>query len=965
MSLAGTRLGPYEVLGLIGAGGMGEVYRARDTRLDRTVAIKILSSADPDLKARFTREAKAIAALTHPHICTLYDVGHDERTDYLVMEYLDGETLAARLSRGPLTLNTAFTVATHIAEALDEAHRAGIVHRDLKPGNVIVRPDGTAKVLDFGLARLTRPGGELAGDATTRQTLTIPGTLMGTPHYMSPEQVRGETADATTDLWSLGVILYEALTGQRPFEGGSPAEILSAIIAREPSPLSSLNRDVPPDAAPVVAGLLSKDRHQRRNSAAAVAQELKRLAESVAARPARARRQRVVAAAAIVILVLFAAGVWWAYGVSKRQWARYEAVPLARTLADRGDYTGAYRVALDAARYIPRKDALLHLWPDVSQLLSVRSDPPGAEVVWKPYAQMGAPWESLGRTPLENARVPMGAVRVQLRMGGYEPVEVAVDRVTSVGAIPASTYEFRLHQSGSTQAHMVSVPATPGGSTLSGVRRSMEPFEIDRYEVTNREFKTFVDAGGYRNPQYWTVAFVQDGQHRSWEEAMSQFVDPTRRPGPATWEAGSYSPGQDDYPVSGVSWYEAAAYAAFVGKSLPTIDHWLRASNLDAVASDLRFLVGLSNLAAAHPQRVGASGAVNTVGLYDVVGNVREWAWNEIGGRRHILGGGWTDKAEGLAGNDNLDPFDRSIVNGFRCVRYADPVRALQEFGGPRSVERFPDYYKIKPVSDEVFDLYKGLYAYDRKPLKPVVESVVEASDLWRREKVRFKAPYGDEDVVAYLFLPKQAKPPYQTVVYMADGGTLRPGSGETIEPEQFILRSGRAMLYPIYKGTLDRYVKIAPGPLALRDMTITWSKDLGSSVDYLETRADIDATRLAYMGHSMGTRFAPMMLATVPRFRTAILLAGAMRPVGALPEADPVNFLPRVTIPILHVTGRYDAGYPVDVAQKPFFDLFGTPPQDKRHLVLPVGHAILVPEVRTTVIREVLDWLDRYLGKP
>ena len=199
----------------------------------------------------------------------------------------------------------------------------------------------------------------------------------------------------------------------------------------------------------------------------------------------------------------------------------------------------------------------------------------------------------------------------------------------------------------------------------------------------------------------------------------------------------------------------------------------------------------------------------------------------------------------------------------------------------------------------------------------------------------------------------------------MADGGTLRPGSGETIEPEQFILRSGRAMLYPIYKGTLDRYVKIAPGPLALRDMTITWSKDLGSSVDYLETRADIDATRLAYMGHSMGTRFAPMMLATVPRFRTAILLAGAMRPVGALPEADPVNFLPRVTIPLLHVTGRYDAGYPVDVAQKPFFDLFGTPPQDKRHLVLPVGHAILVPEVRTTVIREVLDWLDRYLGKP
>jgi len=961
----GARLGPYDILSFLGAGGFGEVYKARDTRLDRTVAIKILSSADPGLKARFTREAQAIAALTHPHICTLYDVGHDERTDYLVMEYLDGETLAARLSRGPLTLDAALTVAIQIAEALDKAHRAGIVHRDLKPGNVMVHPDGTAKILDFGLARLAPPGAEFSGDATTRQTLTVLGTIMGTPHYMSPEQVRGEIADATSDLWSLGVILYEALAGRRPFDGGSPAEILSAIITREPSPLSSLNRDVPSDVARLVTSLLSKERHQRGTSAGTVAQELERLAESLAARPARARRQKVVAAATMVILALFAASGWWAYGASKRQWARYEAIPLARTLADKGDSTGAYRLALDAARYIPREDSLLHLWPDVSQLLSVRSDPSGAEVMWKSYAQMSAPWETLGRTPLENARIPGGAVRVHVRMGGYEPVEVAVDRVPSVGAIRASTYEFKLDPSGSPQTRMVSVPATPSGSTMFGARRSMEPFEIDRYEVTNREFKTFVDAGGYRNPKYWTVTFVQDGRRRSWEEAMAQFVDPTSRPGPATWEAGSYPPGQNDYPVSGVSWYEAAAYAAFVGKSLPTIDHWQRGSNLEAVATDLRFLLGLSNLAAVRPQQVGASGAVNTLGLYDVVGNVREWAWNEIGGRRYILGGGWTEKAEGLVPRDNLDPFDRSIVNGFRCVRYADPVRALQEFGEPRSAERFPDYYKIKPVSDEVFDVYKGLYAYDRKPLNPVVESVAEASDLWRREKVRFKAPYGEEDIIAYLFLPKQGKPPYQTIVYMADGGTLRRGSGETIEPEQFILRSGRAILYPIYKGTLDRYVTIAPNPLALRDMTITWAKDLGSSVDYLETRADIDATRLAYMGHSMGTRFAPMMLATQRRFRTAILLAGAMRPVGALPEVDPINFLPRVTIPLLHVTGQYDAGYPVDVSQKPFFDLFGTPPQDKRHVILPVGHAILVPEVRTTVIREVLDWLDRHLGKP
>lgn len=196
----GARLGPYDIISVLGAGGFGEVYKARDTRLDRTVAIKILSSADTDLKARFTREAKAIAALTHPHICTLYDVGHDAGTDYLVMEYLEGETLAARLSRGPLTLNDALTVGIQIAEALGNAHRAGIVHRDLKPGNVIVHRDGTAKVLDFGLARLTGPPAESSVEATTRQTQTVPGTIMGTPNYMSPEQVRGEIADARSDL---------------------------------------------------------------------------------------------------------------------------------------------------------------------------------------------------------------------------------------------------------------------------------------------------------------------------------------------------------------------------------------------------------------------------------------------------------------------------------------------------------------------------------------------------------------------------------------------------------------------------------------------------------------------------------------------------------------------------------------------------------------------------------------------
>jgi dipeptidyl aminopeptidase/acylaminoacyl peptidase len=344
---------------------------------------------------------------------------------------------------------------------------------------------------------------------------------------------------------------------------------------------------------------------------------------------------------------------------------------------------------------------------------------------------------------------------------------------------------------------------------------------------------------------------------------------------------------------------------------------------------------------------------------------VREWCWNQSGGRRSILGGSWANTVYDARSSDNADPFDRSAINGFRCARYQDPGRVLAEYGSPVVPARRPDYTKVKPASDETFEIYRGLYAYEKKPLNSSVESIDESSELWRREKIRFSAPYGNEQVIAYLFLPKQGKPPFQCVLFMGDSGTLRPGSGETIQPEHSILRSGRAVIYPIFKGTLDRYVQARADPVGRRDQAIMWYRDLGSTIDYLETRADVDRTKLAFMGHSLGTRFSPTILAMENRVKAAILLAGGLEAPGALPEADPVTFLPRVKTPVLLVAGLYDPTYPVETAQKPMIELLGTSAKDKRHVVLPVGHAILVPDVRTTVVREALDWLDRYLGRP
>ena len=240
MSLSvGNKLGPYEIIGLAGAGGMGEVYKAKDTRLDRTVAIKVLTGMvanNPDLRQRFDREAKAISSLNHPNICILYDVGEQDGQNFLVMEYLEGETLAAKLRNGSIGTDELLRYAIQIADALDKAHRKGLVHRDLKPGNVMITKDG-AKLLDFGLAKLKVTGGVVEGiSGITKSTpLTGAGTIIGTLQYMSPEQLEGKEADSRSDIFSFGAVLYEMATGNRAFQGSSQASLIGAIMKEEPT----------------------------------------------------------------------------------------------------------------------------------------------------------------------------------------------------------------------------------------------------------------------------------------------------------------------------------------------------------------------------------------------------------------------------------------------------------------------------------------------------------------------------------------------------------------------------------------------------------------------------------------------------------------------------------------------------------------------------------------------------------
>ena len=267
MLVAGTKLGPYEVQSPLGAGGMGEVYRARDTRLGRDVAIKILPehlSRDPLRKQRFEREAKTISSLNHPYICTLYDVGQQDGVDFLVMECVEGETLSKRLGKGPLPLEQVLKFGAQIADALDKAHRAGIVHRDLKPGNIMITPTG-AKLLDFGLAKPAEPTTRMTLTAAATQTtpVTQEGMVVGTFQYMSPEQIEGKELDGRSDIFSLGTVHYEMLTGQKAFQGKSQLSVASAIQEKEPAPISSLKPLTPPAFDHAIRRCLAKDPEER------------------------------------------------------------------------------------------------------------------------------------------------------------------------------------------------------------------------------------------------------------------------------------------------------------------------------------------------------------------------------------------------------------------------------------------------------------------------------------------------------------------------------------------------------------------------------------------------------------------------------------------------------------------------------------------------------------------------------
>ena len=666
------------------------------------------------------------------------------------------------------------------------------------------------------------------------------------------------------------------------------------------------------------------------------------------------------------------------YGSGSYIWVNNFVLPELKQELEKDDYVGAWDKVNQLNSFAPFFYNSSSLDQEISADISLSIEDPDVAVSWKPYAtEKEYEWRYLGTSPVAKARLPLGVVNLKLEKEGFQtrylieqnpsfifdntpfpkiwpipPIQMYPEDSIPEGMVPVDGGRF--------------IPALTGEGVVD---YNLSTFYIDKYEVTNKQYQEFVDAKGYELFQYWTdMEFILDGESLSWEQAREYMVDATGKYGPANWELGFFKDGEGDYPVTGISWYEAQAYARFKGNILPPMFHWAKAAfpMTEVISPISPVMLKKSNFSNKAIERVGTN-SIGAHGTYDMVGNVREWSWNIFGGRGLTLGGAFSDPQYMATVPSPSPRFVRSDLIGFRTIRLLNP-RDMNPFGHPisRPTPPPPEYYK--PLSDDEFKIYSRNFEVGYRALNPKIIYVDESHPTWIKEKIQIEVGYDNEKMDILIFRPKQTFNKLESVMLYPGANYFRtPPEIDEVNPGEygldFIIKSGRALIWPAYKGSMNRVSDIniafpqTPDQFRqFRELLSFWTVDTSRTIDYLESRDNIDSDNIFYMGMSYGALLTPHVLFFENRFKAAIFYVGGVNP-STPPMADGINLLPRFTTPVLMLNGEQDYLIP-QTLPKMFYQQIGTKEEDKRLVFYQSGHW---PLPRNQMITETLDWIEKY----
>ncbi len=1002
---------------------MGEVYLAEDTKLNRRVAIKLLPEtayADKQAHQRLIREARTAANLDHPNICSIHEIAEDSGHSFICMQYIEGETLDTLLKRKTLNQVEILSIAVQVADALAEAHSHETIHRDIKPSNIMITSRGAVKVMDFGLAKLMQPE-QIASEAETAAMISTPGAVIGTLPYMSPEQVRGESLDGRSDIFSLGVVLYEMLSGHQPFLDKSSAGTASAILTREPLPLARFAPNISTELERIVLKTLQKDPDDRYQTAKDLLIDLRNLrdelqfqnrlersastvsgvrppaihsgttldkeqAQTIVAEkritlPEQQPRQlargkgKLYAVIALVALAVIVVG-WFVRQSLNQRWARKQ-IPEIQALSKAGRTFEAFDLAVQTQKYISDDPIIQQLIPTISDSISVTSDPAGASVYLKRFTA-NATRQLIGQTPIANLRIARGQYVLYIEKEGYAPTEQTVSGafLHSGGSVvmpPPIKVDKKLIAADKVPARMT--PVTGGDYRLvawarpTDERVHLDDYFIDKYEVSNQEYKEFINGGGYLKKQYWKYPFIKDGKTLTWEEAMEQLKDHTGLPGPRSWSNQNFPEGKGNYPVTDVSWYEAAAYAAFRGKQLPTIFQWEKAGRNGSVASLTNFMPwGVFYPGDSLDQRAnfGSDGTwpvdngefgISPFGAFNMAGNVSEWCLNETSEGFLSAGGAWGDPVYSFANYGGFPGFYSSEKRGFRCALSTGQAQ------GNITIKIHDEVPVYARTSDADFNKWLRAYDYEKGPLDPQIEK--QETPEWTRERITFNGADG-ERAIANLYLPKNFPGPFQVIHYLPPGDVENGQRSATQAAEHQLsaqVKLGRAVFVVIIKGYIERllpegYVEPDPTKAEYRDKIVNWITDLRRALDYLETRKDIDSKKIALFGVSSGARVGLIQAAVEQRYAAVFLAGSGLRKAYTpyIAEANMTNFASHIRGPIMLLHGKYDENLSLKREAEPLFKIL---PEPKQMVTYDGGH---VPPL-DLMVKNMNGFFDQTMG--